>query len=198
MLNGVCKRFGGLAAAAAFASVATVGAQDAPARYEYRVLATSRTSTMDKEMNEAAEAGYRFREVMGGETAVGGNEVVVVMARADASTARFSYRLLATSRTSTMQRELQEAADAGYEYRGQTVFRSRVGGQEVVCILERDLDVEPARAEYRLLAATRTGTLQRELGEVGTAGYELLGITVGTTAVGGKELVAITRRVVRR
>jgi hypothetical protein len=33
---------------------------------------------MEKELNAAAEAGFRFRAVMGGETALGGNEVVVI------------------------------------------------------------------------------------------------------------------------
>ena len=52
-----------------------------PARYEFKVLATSKTSTMEKEMNNAAEAGYAFQGVMGGETAFGGKEVVVIMGR---------------------------------------------------------------------------------------------------------------------
>ncbi len=40
--------------------------------YEYRVLATSKTSTMERELNEAAEAGYGFSAVMGGSTATAG------------------------------------------------------------------------------------------------------------------------------
>ena len=46
---------------------------------EYRVLATSKTSTMEKEMNEAGAAGFKFVAVMGGETAIGGKEVVVLL-----------------------------------------------------------------------------------------------------------------------
>src|SRR5262245_8619413 len=46
---------------------------------DYRVLATSKTSTMQKEMQEAGSAGYRFVAVMGGDTAFGGSEVVVLM-----------------------------------------------------------------------------------------------------------------------
>jgi hypothetical protein len=161
---------------------------------EYRVLATSKTSTMETELNEAAEAGFRFQATMGGDTAVGGSEVVAVMSRTADGRSRFAYRLLATSRTSTMQKELQQAADAGFEYRGQTVFKSAFGGEEVVCILERDKDADARRHEYKLLATTKTGTLQRELQEVGVAGYELMGMTVAKTALGGKELVAILRR----
>lgn len=180
----------------ALVSAATVSssfAQSTPG-VEHRVLATNKTSTMERELNEAAEAGFRFKAVMGGETAIGGNEVVAVLARSGGARPRFAYKLLATNRTSTMQQELQTAAQAGYEYVGQTVFQSMFGGDEVVCILERDKDSTGPPAQYRLLATSKTSTLQRELQEVEKAGYEVLGMTVGKTAVGGRELVAIARR----
>src|SRR5262245_33257086 len=75
---------------------------------DYRVLATTKTSTMEKEMNEAAEQGFRYQAVMGGDTAIGGSEVVVVVARVGEAKGRFSYKLLATSKTSTMEKELQQ------------------------------------------------------------------------------------------
>jgi DNA-binding protein YbaB len=165
---------------------------------EYKVLATSKTSTMQKEMREAAEAGYRFVSAMGGETSFGGSEVVVLMQKVDARAARFSYRLLATSKTSTMQKELQAAADAGYEYVGQTIFESLFGGQEVTVILERDNDVEPVKYEYKLIATSKTSTLQKEITEAGKAGFQALGMTVAETAMGGSEVVVITRREVGR
>jgi hypothetical protein len=162
---------------------------------EYRVVATTKTSTMEKELNQAAENGFRFDAVMGGETAFGGNEVVAVMSKAaGAKAGRFGYRLLATNKTSTMQKELQEAADAGYQYRGQTVFKSMFGGDEVVCILERDSNTANERVDYRLFATSKTRTLQKELAQGGAAGYQVVGMTVGKTALGGNELVAITRR----
>jgi hypothetical protein len=169
-----------------------VAAQTKPG-IDYRVLATNKTSTMEKELNEAAEAGFRFQAVMGGDTAIGGSEVVAVMSRTD-TRGRYAYKLLATARTSTMERELQAAADTGFVYRDQTVFKSTFGGDEVVCILERDKDGEVQPSHYRLLATSKTSTLQKELLEVGAAGYQVLGMTVAKTAIGGKELVAITRR----
>jgi hypothetical protein len=171
----------------------TVAAQ-ANVGIDYRVLATTKTSTMEKELNQAAEAGFRFQAVMGGDTAIGGSEVVVVMSRMGDSKGRFGYKLLATSKTSTMEKELQQAADAGFEYRGQTVFMSAFGGEEVVCILERDKDGGPQRSQYKLLATAKTSTLQKELLEVGSVGYQIVGMTVGKTAMGGTELIAITRR----
>lgn len=179
-------------AGAAIACITAVPAY-AQQAYDYRVLATSKTSTLERELNEAAEAGYRFSFVMGGETAVGGSEGVAVLTRTG-TRGRYAYKLLATSKTSTMQRELQEASDAGFEYRDQTVFKSTFGGQEVVCILERDKEAPTHTYEYRLLATNRTSTLEKELREAGAAGYEVMGLTVSKTALGGNELVAITRR----
>lgn len=162
--------------------------------FDYRVLATNKTSTMQKEMLEAADGGYRFSSVMGGETSFGGSEVVVVMTKAG-SGGKFSYRLLATNKTSTMQKELQEAGDAGFEYRGQSVFKSAFGGKEVVIILERDeTHPQSQRFEYRLLATKKTSTMQKELQEVGEQGFEFVGITVAETLIGGKETVSIVRR----
>jgi hypothetical protein len=162
--------------------------------FDHRLLATNKTSTMEKELNEAAEAGFRYQAVMGGELAFGGKEVVVVMSRGEQRPGRFAYRLLATSKTSTMQKELQEAADEGFLYRGQTVFASAFGGDEVVVILERDEDAVAGKSEYKLLATTKSSTLQKELQDAGAIGYELVGMTISKTALGGKELVAILRR----
>jgi hypothetical protein len=104
------------------------------------------------------------------------------------------YRLLATSKTSTMQKEIQAAGDAGFEYCGQTVFNSAFGRQEVVVILERDRKAVPQPFEYRLLATSKTSTMQKELQEAGEFGFEFVGMTVAKTGMGGSEVVVITRR----
>jgi len=172
--------------------VCVAAAADSP-KYDYRLLATTRTSTMEKEMNEASEAGYVFAGVMGGETALGGNEVVVVMLRDLSAQApvRKNYKLLATSKTSTMRKEMQQAADEGFHYRGQTVFPSSFGGREVTVIMERDSDAGPVRRAYRLLATSKTSTMHKELLEAGAAGFRLLGLTVAPTAFRGSEIVCI-------
>ena len=167
-----------------------------PEQIEYLLLATRRTSTMQNELNEAADAGYRFMAVMSGDTAFGGSEVVSVMARTADAMPRFQHRLLATGRTSTMQDEMQEAGDTGYEYRGQTVFNTTFGGDETVVILERDELADLVEFEYRLLATSKTETMQDELRQLGEAGFEFVGLTVGSTTFGGNEVVSILRRLV--
>ena len=120
-----------MVAAAALMSGSESLAQDDE---RFRRLATSRTGTMQEELNEAGAAGYRFRATQGGETAFGGNEAVVVMEH-DPDGWRFRYVLLATSRTGTMQEELNDLPPE-YQLVGFTVFSSRFGGSEAAAILE--------------------------------------------------------------
>jgi hypothetical protein len=172
--------------------VAPLGAQ----KFDYRLLATSKTSTMEKEINQAADAGFVFGGVMGGESSVGGKEVIVVMTKdTDAPAPNRKYKVLATSRTGTLQKELQQAGDEGFSYCGQTVFESAFGGREVAVILERIAEAKVKRIEYKLLATSRTSTMEKELRQAGDAGFKFLNVVVGTTAFGGKEVVSILQKV---
>ena len=49
----------------------------------------------------------------------------------------FEFRVLATSKTSTMEKELRESTATGYEFVGMTVGKTLVGGEEVVSILRK-------------------------------------------------------------
>jgi hypothetical protein len=105
------------------------------------------------------------------------------------------YVLLATSKTGTLQKELQQAGDEGFEYCGQTVFESAFGGREVSIILERNQSGAPAkRIEYKLLATSKTSTMEKELRQAGDAGFKFLGVVVGKTALGGKEVISILQK----
>jgi hypothetical protein len=148
---------------------------------------------MEKEMNEAADAGYAFGGVMGGDTGFGGKEVVVVMIKNLVEEARTpkKYKLLATSKTSTLQKEMQQAGEEGFEYKGQTVFESAFGGKEVSAIMEREPAAAAKRFSYRLLATSRTSTMQKELREAGESGFRLVGVSVSKTGFGGSEVICI-------
>ena len=180
---------------AAFALSLAVAAPALAQSHTYKILATSKTSTMQKEMQEAGDAGYRFVAVMGGETAVGGKEVVVLVEKAADDKNTYSYRLLATNKTSTLQKELQEAGDAGFHAVGQTVFESLFGGKETVAIVQKgSADPSTKRWEYKLIATSKTSTLEKELKEIADTGFQAIDLTVGKTALGGSEIVVITRR----
>ena len=137
-----------LALAVAMVGPAPAAAQDDEVELEgvgnrFLLLATSRTGTMEQELNAAGGLGYRFVATQGGETAVGGNEAVVVMSQ-DPEGRQYRYLLLATSRTGTMQSELNEVPDE-FEIVGLTVFSSRFGGKEAAVILEAPATAATAR-----------------------------------------------------
>lgn len=180
---------------ASFTCIAAQEQQKPKIEFEYRLLATNRTTTMEKEMNEAAAEGYYFKEVISGDTFFGGSEALVVMMRSRESSqkGRFEYKLLATTKTSTMQKELQVAGDAGFEHRGQSVFK-KTFGTEVMVILERDREVKPKLWEYKLLATKKTSTMQKEVMEAAAEGYQFVAFSTGSTFFGGNEVVTIMRR----
>jgi hypothetical protein len=151
----------------AFALIASTFAAE-PQGGRYLLLATSRTSTMEKELNQAAADGYRLNSVIGGD--VGGGEVITVMEKVPEK-GRYGYKLLATNRTSTMQKELQEAADSGYSIVGDTARG------EVMVILEVDKqERQHLKWEYKLLATSRTSTMQKEIDDASVQGYEIVAL----------------------
>lgn len=91
-----------------------------------KVVATNKTSTMQKETQEGGDAGFRFAAVMGGQTAFGGKEVVAAMQKPTTSHVKYDYRLLATNKTSTMEKELKEAGEASFHIVDMTVGKTLV------------------------------------------------------------------------
>jgi len=64
--------------------------------------------------------------------------VVIMEADPSRKDLRSSYRLLATNKTSTMQKELQEAGSQGYVLLGLTVGKTEIGGDEIVAVLRKN------------------------------------------------------------
>lgn len=139
----------------------------------YKLLATTKTSTMQRELDEASVEGYRI--VMGSPTA--GNEMALFLQRVAKPPDTYSYKLLATTKTGTMQRELNELADGGFRLMPSTMIAKKqlVGGIEIVALLERP-PMTTSQYEYKLLATSQTGTLQREASEAQAAGFIIVGM----------------------
>ena len=140
---------------------------------QYKLLATTRTSTMQKEIDETAAQGYRI--LVGAPTS--GSEMALFLARDGTVADPYKYKLLATSRTGTMQKELNEIADAGYRLIPSTMISKQqfMGGIEVVMILEKPPKIMHYY-EYKLLATSRTSTLQKEVTEAKDAGFLIVGM----------------------
>jgi len=140
---------------------------------KYLLLATTKTSTMQKELGEIAAQG--FRVLVGSPTA--GTEMAVFMERVATPPNTYQYKLLATTRTGTMQNELNEAAAAGYRLLPRTMISKEqmFGGVEIVVLLEKEPN-STKRYDYKLLATSRTGTLQKEVTDAMQAGYVIAGM----------------------
>jgi hypothetical protein len=141
---------------------------------EYRLLATSRMSTMERELNEAAYDGFVLVDARGGMTEHGDEELVAILERDSSvestATAPYDYVVLATSRTGTMREELHDAARRGFVFVTQTVFHTPFRGEEIIVIMERSpYDGAPV-CEYELLATTRTSTMEDEVSEYARKG----------------------------
>jgi hypothetical protein len=116
-----------------------------------------------------------------------GAEVIVVL---EQTAAKYEYRLVATTRTGTLQRELNEAAEAGYRVIPRAVTTKRSGGTagvlrslgnpnrdegELLIVMEKGPEGNSG-ALYQVLATGRTGTLQKEMSETASKGFALLAL----------------------
>ena len=128
---------------------------------------------MQEELDTAAAAGFRVH--MGSPTST--DEMVIFMERTAEPPNTYKYLLLATTQSDTFQEELAEATAEGYRLLPRTmVSKSRAFGRnEVVAILEL-APGETQRYEYKLLATSRTSTLQTEVTELAEAGFVIAGL----------------------
>ena len=102
--------------------------------YSYKLLATTRTGTMQKEMNESADAGFRLipSTMIPKKGFIGGVEIVMIMERPPKVRRKYEYKLLATNRTSTLQKEVSEATAAGF------LIVGMVNRDENMVVMERE------------------------------------------------------------
>ena len=170
---------------AALPSAEAAGA-DADDR-SYKVLATRRASTLERELNAAAADGYRLQTLtwrVGRVVPLPGDrrEMMAIVARTGQA-ARFSYRVVAArdEAESKIEARLNEVGEAGY--------RVREVGTSV--ILERDEAVDPVSTEYRVVTTSRIETLEAEIAAAGHDGYRPVGL-LPPAAIEG--LVAILSR----
>lgn len=141
--------------------------------YRYLLLSTVKTSTMQKELNEASAQGFR---IISAASSCGQSEMVLFLERVTQAPDTYKYKLLATTRTSTMEKELNQAAQEGYRLLPRTITaKEGFLTNEIVSVLEL-APKSSKRYEYRLLATTRTSTLQKEVAQAESDGFVLVGL----------------------
>jgi hypothetical protein len=138
----------------------------------YLMLATVKTSTMQKELDEAAAKG--FRVVTGSPTSTA--EWAVLLERVADPTAPYAYKLLATTRIATMRKELNEMAAEGYRLLPRTMTsKDGFWSMEVVMLVEKAPNSD-RRYEYRLYATTSEKKMRAEIEKAQSEGFTLAGM----------------------
>ena len=140
---------------------------------KYLLLSTVKTSTMQKELDEASGQGFR---IISSASSCGQSEMVLFLERVTQGPDTYKYKLLATTRTGTMEKELNQAARDGYRLLPRTITaKEGFLTNEIVSVLEL-APKSGKRYEYRLLATSRTGTLQKEVTQAEADGFVLVGL----------------------
>jgi hypothetical protein len=127
---------------------------------------------MQKELDEATALG--FRVVTG--SALAGQEMAILMERIPQGEEKYTYKLLATTNSDTMERELNTAAKEGYRLLSRTMMaKEGFLSKEIVVLLERNPNEKGKEFEYKVLATSRTGTLQKEMTQAANDGFVVSG-----------------------
>src|SRR4026208_842902 len=158
-----------------FASVSTLaqGKLKIDPENRYLLLSTMKTSTMQKELDEASAQGFR---IIAAASSCNQSEMVLFLERVAQPPDTYKYRLLATARTSTMEKELNQAAQEGFRLLPRTITaKEGFLSNEIVTVLEQS-PKSTKRYQYRLLATSRTSTLQREVAQTESDGFVLVGL----------------------
>jgi hypothetical protein len=170
--------------------------QDQPAApvQEFLFIDTRDASTLEKELNSNAQLGWRLHQLPKSTLA---NSVGALLTRVEAGK-RYQYKVLATRRVSTIEKELTQAATEGWEFRGvmsrfdfgdmMMMAFTHVGGESFM-VLEREAGETKRRFEYRLLSAQRKKTTQQELDQAVAEGYIPLAIAGGQDTSGAMVLL---------
>ncbi len=137
----------------------------------YLVLDTAKTDTLQKEVDQAAAAGYR---VVFGDAAYN----LLILEKTSAPRRR-EYRVLGS-----LQDQLKKASDEGFRVIPATLGTKDWPG----AVVERDPD-SALHYDYLVVDASRTVTLEREIAEGVGKGYGIVGM-----ASGESEHVAVLER----
>lgn len=152
----------------------------------YLLVSTTKTKTMQTELEDAASQGFRIILASASKT-----EMVLFLERDSSSKEACKYLLLATSSEKTFEKELNEAAHQGFRLLPQTLMAKEGWSafqREQVAILEQQ-PKSSRRYEYKVLATGRTGTLQKEVAAAAAEGFTLTALVV----FGGPNLVIMEK-----
>ncbi len=172
-------------------------------KFEYKVLATNKLSTMKKELEAAAAEGFEFRGITTEEKfqPFAYPETIAVMERPiGESKRRFDYKFVSTQREKTAQKELDGAISEGYipveMIYGEDVNAMRVLfgpglNNHVTIVLARDTNnpgAEMGKREYRFLQTTKVSTMEKEMNQLAKEGFQFHLTSIGSITIMTRDL----------
>jgi hypothetical protein len=162
----------------------SVASTEAAASNEFRFVSTTKTATFEKELNDVAKQGYRFIRLAKSFNHSGLSGLAVRLqsaAAANEGAPKFEYKVLATNKLSTLQKELEAATAEGYEFLGITTQQKLLpfSFPETIAILERPTGESKRRFDCRFLATQREKTLQTEMDAAVSEGFHPAGMIFG-------------------
>lgn len=164
-------------------------------KYEYKLLATNKLSTMRKEFEAAAAEGFEFRGITTEEKfqPFAYPETIVIMERQVGETKRrFDYKFVSTQREKTAQQELDAVVSEGYvpvemiygeDVNAMRVLFGRGLSNHVTIVLSRDTNnpgAEMGNREYRFLQTTRVATMEKEMNQLAKDGFQFHLTSIGS------------------
>ncbi|HEX8639482.1 MAG TPA: hypothetical protein VF692_15540 [Pyrinomonadaceae bacterium] len=141
----------------------------------YLVLSTKKIGTMEKELDQAAKG---FRVLYGAPTQQ--FDMALFLQKLAPGETPYNYKIMATIRNKTMEKELNEFAAQGYRLLPRTVvFKQGFLTAEMVMLMERAPNSGKAY-EYKLIAASKETKLHSKIDDAVAEGFTpLTMITIG-------------------
>src|SRR5262245_31204551 len=172
-------------------------------KYEYKVLATNKLSTMKKELEAGAAEGFEFRGITTEEKIMPFSypETIVIMERiVGESKRRYDYKFVSTQREKTTQQELDAAVSEGFVpvemVFGEDLNTMRVlfgagFNFHVTIVLARDANnqgAEMGKHEYRFLKTTKVSTMEKEMNQLAKEGFQFHITSIGSMTIMSRPL----------
>lgn len=124
-----------------------------PSTATVRIIATTKTATFEKELNESAKEGFRLTRLAKADYGSGVSGLVTQ----ENATPQYEYKVLSTTRLTTLQKEVEQAAAEGYEVRGMTTEGNATTftTKEITAVMERPVGTTERRFTYKLVTAKK-------------------------------------------
>ena len=152
------------------------------------ILETSRVGTMQRELQQAADRGYRLVPLSRGWCVT---ETTALVERRSADVEPVEYLVLSAG-TTMMQQELDEASGKGYHFAGFLAGRTSVTqGARPTIVMQRSRGVTARTREYLLVGTSLARTLEGELRQAVDEGFR---VVAAVNAVNDEYLVLLDKQ----